>query len=191
MNTSPSWLTTGIRAVLFVVFTFVLAHNILYIYIQPVLQPSGLSGSVDIILFIFGLGAIVSLWIVGALVDRRLQSLVVASVLFFGSAAALIGFLGDVAQIIYLTAIVWGLAFGGFATITQTSLSRFAGSSVDVAQAMYTTGWNTAVAAGGVAGGLLLDRTGTSAFPWIVLGILVIAFASVVGAMNRAPPHRV
>ena len=180
------FLTTGIRAVLFVVFTFVVAHNILYIYIEPLLQPVGLSGNVDVILFIFGLGSIVGLWFVGTLVDRRLQSLAVTSVLIFGVAAILLGFWGDVAQMIYPTVIIWGLAIGGFATITQTALSRFAGNSVDVAQAMYTTGWNTAVAAGGVAGGILLDRSGTAAFPWVVLGILVIALGGVVLAMNRA-----
>lgn len=180
------FLTTGIRAVLFVVFTFVVAHNILYIYIEPLLQPVGLAGNVDVILFIFGLGSIVGLWFVGTLVDRRLQSLAVTSVLIFGVAAILLGFRGDVAQMIYPTVIIWGLAIGGFATITQTALSRFAGNSVDVAQAMYTTGWNTAVAAGGVAGGILLDRSGTAAFPWVVLGILVIALGGVVLAMNRA-----
>ncbi|MCJ2876642.1 MFS transporter [Rhizobium pusense] len=184
------FLTTGIRAVLFVVFTFVVAHNILYIYIEPLLQPSGLSANVDIILFIFGVGSIVGLWFVGALVDRRLQALAWTSVLIFAAAAVLLGFWGDVAALIYPTVIVWGLAIGGFATITQTALSRFAGNSVDVAQAMYTTGWNTAVAAGGVVGGLLLDRSGTGVFPWVVLGILVIALGGVVLAMNRALSQR-
>lgn len=185
------FLTTGIRAVLFVVFTFVVAHNILYIYIEPLLQPAGLSGKVDIILFIFGLGSIVGLWFVGTLVDRRLQSLALASVLIFGAAAVLLGLWGDIGQFVYPTVIVWGLAIGGFATITQTALSRFAGNSVDVAQAMYTTGWNTAVAAGGVVGGFLLDRTGTNAFPWVVLGILVVALGSVILGMNRALSQKV
>ena len=180
------FLTTGIRAVLFVVFTFVVAHNVLYIYIEPLLQPSGLSGNVDVILFIFGLGSIAGLWVVGALVDRRLQSLALASVLTFAVAAVLLAFWGDVAQMIYPIVIVWGLAVGGFATITQTALSRFAGNSVDVAQAMYTTGWNTAVAAGGVVGGVMLDRTGTGAFPLIALAILVFTFVGVLFAMNRA-----
>jgi predicted MFS family arabinose efflux permease len=180
------FLTTGIRAVLFVVFTFVVAHNILYIYIEPLLQPAGLSANVDVILFIFGLGSIAGLWVVGALVDRRLQSLALASVLTFAVAAVLLDFWGDVVQMIYLIVVVWGLAVGGFATITQTALSRFAGNSVDVAQAMYTTGWNTAVAAGGVIGGVMLDRTGTGAFPLVALAILVFAFVGVLFAMNRA-----
>ena len=53
---SGVFLQCGIRAVLFVVFTFIVAHNILYIYLEPFLTPSGLSERVDIVLFIFGLG---------------------------------------------------------------------------------------------------------------------------------------
>lgn len=185
------FLTTGVRAVLFVVFTFIVAHNILYIYIEPLLQPAGLSANVDVVLFIFGLGSIVGLWFVGTLVDRRPQFLALASVVVFGVAAVLLGHWGHVAQMVYPAVIVWGLAVGGFATITQTALSRFAGNSVDVAQAMYTTGWNTAVAAGGIVGGILLDRAGTESFPWVVLGILVASLAGVILAMNKALSQKV
>lgn len=179
------FLMTGIRSVVFVVFAFILAHNILYIYIEPLLRPSGLSGSVGIVLFTFGLGSIAGLWFVGVFVDRRLRILAAASVAIFAVAAVLLGLWGNVALMTYPAVVVWGLAVGGFATITQTALSRFAGSSVDVAQAMYTTGWNTAVAAGGGVGGIMLDRAGTNMFPWTVLTVLAVAFAGV-AAMNKA-----
>lgn len=183
---SSVFLKTGIRAVLFVVFTFVVAHNILYIYIEPLLEPSGLSGKVDIVLFVFGLGSIIGLWFVGAMVDRRLQFLAVASIMIFAVASLLLGLWGDLSQMVYPSVAVWGLAVGGFATITQTALSRFAGESVDVAQSMYTTGWNTAVASGGVVGGVLLDRSGVASFAWIVIGILAVSLLGIVFAMNRA-----
>ena len=183
---SSVFLKTGIRAVLFVVFTFVVAHNILYIYIEPLLEPFGLSAKVDIVLFVFGLGSIIGLWFVGAMVDRRLQFLAVASIMFFAVASLLLGLWGDLSQMVYPSVAVWGLAVGGFATITQTALSRFAGESVDVAQSMYTTGWNTAVASGGVVGGVLLDRSGVASFAWIVIGILAVSLLGIVFAMNRA-----
>jgi predicted MFS family arabinose efflux permease len=180
------FLTPGIRAVLFVTFTFVVAHNILYIYIEPLLQPAGPSASVGIALFIFGLGSIAGLWFVGTVVDRRLRFLAPASVIVFGFAAVLLGIWGDVLQVVYPAVVIWGLAVGGFATITQTALSRFAGKSVDVAQAMYTTAWNTAVAAGGSVGGILLNRAGIGSLSWVVLGILVISFGGMVFAVNKA-----
>lgn len=183
---SSVFLKTGIRAVLFVVFTFVVAHNILYIYIEPLLEPAGLSATVDVVLFVFGLGSIIGLWFVGAMVDRRLQFLAVASIMIFAVASLLLGLWGDLSQMVYPSVAVWGLAVGGFATITQTALSRFAGKSVDVAQSMYTTGWNTAVASGGVVGGILLDRSGVASFAWIVIGILAVSLLGIVFAMNRA-----
>lgn len=183
---SSVFLKTGIRAVLFVVFTFVVAHNILYIYIEPLLEPSGLSANVDTVLFVFGLGSIIGLWFVGAMVDRRLQFLALASIMIFAVASLLLGLWGDLSQVVYPSVAVWGLAVGGFATITQTALSRFAGESVDVAQSMYTTGWNSAVASGGVVGGILLNGAGVASFAWVVIGILAVSLLGIVFAMNRA-----
>ncbi|CAI1661535.1 MFS transporter [Serratia quinivorans] len=180
------FLKTGIRAVLFVVFTFVVAHNILYIYIEPLLEPSGLSADVDIVLFVFGIGSIIGLWFVGSMVDRRLQLLAVASIVVFALASLLLAFWGGFPKMVYSSVVIWGMAVGGFATITQTALSRFAGESVDVAQSMYTTGWNSAVAAGGIVGGILLDRTGLASFAWGVIGLLLLSLLGTILAMNRA-----
>ncbi|MCE1011555.1 MULTISPECIES: MFS transporter [Pseudomonas] len=108
-----------------------------------------------------------------------------ASITVFAFATLLLGLWGYSPQMVYLSVMTWGFAFGGFATITQTALSRFAGDSVDVAQSVYTTGWNTAVASGGVVGGLLLERTGVASFAWIVIGILAISLLGTVFAMNK------
>jgi MFS family permease len=48
----------GVRAVLMITFTFVLAHNILYTYIAPFVVPAGLGERVDLVLLIFGFAAI-------------------------------------------------------------------------------------------------------------------------------------
>lgn len=176
---------SGIRSVLFVVMSFVVAHNVLYIYIEPFLTMSNLSENVDIVLLVFGFGSVIGLWFVGVMVDRKLQFLAVANIIVFAFSALLLGLWGHFAQMVYPSVLIWGLSFGGFATITQTALSRFAGNSVDVAQAMYTTGWNTAVACGGVVGGILLDRAGAPSFAWVVIGILAISLLGTVFAMNK------
>ncbi|UTY60945.1 MFS transporter [Massilia sp. erpn] len=180
------FLKRGIRAVLFVVFSFVIAHNIFYIYIEPLLQPAGLSAKVDLVLFVFGLGSIAGLWCVGLLVDRHVRRLGVINIGIFALAALLLGLWAATPWMVYLAAAIWGVAVGGFSTITQTALARFAGDGIDVAQSMYTTGWNTAVAIGGVVGGILLDRAGSGAFAWTVLAILAACLSGVVFGMNRA-----
>ena len=68
----------GIRPVLFVTLAFVLAHNILYTYIAPFLVP-GLADRIDIVLLVFGLTALASIWIVGVLIDRWLRELVLVT----------------------------------------------------------------------------------------------------------------
>lgn len=184
------FLITGIRSILFVVFTYIVAHNILYIYIEPFLGSSGLSANVGTVLFVFGLGSILGLLVVGAMVDRHLQSLTMVSIFVFAIAALLLGLWGKIPAVVYPSVAIWGMALGGFATITQTALSRLAGKSVDIAQSMYTTGWNTAIAAGGVVGGILLDQVGSARFPWVMIFILGITLLGAVFAakrLNREP----
>ena len=75
-------------------------------------------------------------------------------------AAALLA-IGPGTPVVVAAAIgIWGLAFGGVATLFQTALARRAGASADLAQSLLVTGWNLAIAGGGAFGGLLLDRIG-------------------------------
>jgi predicted MFS family arabinose efflux permease len=172
--------------VLLVVVTFVAAHSILYVYIEPFLAPAGLAANVSAVLLVFGLASLVGLWFVGAAVDRHLRLLIVASILVFAVAALLLGLWGSMPMMVYAAVSVWGVAFGGFAAMTQAALSRLANDSVDVALSMYTTAWNTAVAAAGVAGGVLLDQTGPGSFAWSIVAILSISLGGVVFGTNNA-----
>jgi len=178
--------TVGIRPVLLAVVTFVTAHSILYIYIEPFLASGGLAANVGAVLLVFGLSSFIGLWVVGATVDRHLRFLIVTSILGFAFAALLLGIWGSMPVVVYATASVWGTAFGGFATLTQTALSRLAGDSVDVALSIYTTAWNTAVAAAGIVGGVLLAQTGPGSFAWSIIAFLVICLGAVVLGMNKA-----
>lgn len=182
-------LKKGIRPTLFVVFTFVTAHSILYIYVEPFLEPVGLSANTDAVLFVFGLSSFLGLWIVGFIVDRYLRYLIVVSILVFAFAALLLGVWSAMPVIIYLAVSVWGVAFGGFATMTQTAFSRLADDSVDVALSMNTTAWNAAVASGGVVGGVLLNQARSGAFAGGIIAILALSLVGVVFGVNKALAH--
>lgn len=163
----------GIRAVLFVTLAFVLAHNILYTYIAPFIVPAGMAAHIDIVLFVFGTSALVSIWIVGALVDRWLRELVLVSTVLFVLASLALGLWSDVPVAIYAGVGVWGLAYGGAATLFQTASAKTAGDAADVAQAMIVTAWNIAIAGGGIAGGVLLETLGVASFPWALVVLLM------------------
>lgn len=167
----------GVRPVLFVMFAFVLAHNILYTYIVPYLQPSGLDAEADRLLFVFGVASLAVIPIIGALVDRHLRLLVLASAALFAAASLLLAVFIAQPLAIYLGVVAWGLAFGGAPTLFQTASAKAAGAEADAAQSMIVTGWNTAMAGGGLAGGLLLDSAGATVLPVMLLVILLPALA--------------
>ncbi|KHT41903.1 hypothetical protein RD02_08270 [Pectobacterium brasiliense] len=95
---------------------------------------------------------------------------------------------GDVPAVVYAAAAVWGVAFGGAATLFQTALVRTAEGETDVAQSMLVTAWNMAIAGGGIIGGVLLERLGVAAFSPALLVLLLIAFVVVWSARQHGFP---
>ncbi|MGK9419901.1 MFS transporter [Pseudomonas cedrina] len=174
----------GIRPVLWVTFTYVLAHNILYTYIAPLLVPAGIAVDVDQVLLVFGLAALLSIWLAGVLIDRWLRTLLLISCALFGLVALALAFWISLPVVIYLAVAVWGLAFGGLPALLQTALAKSAGASADAAQSMLVTVWNLGIAGGGLAGGVLLQGWGVSAFAWAVALLMLLALA---GALQAAP----
>lgn len=168
--------TPGVRRVLAVVIAWMLAHNILYTYIAPFVAPAGLGARVDLVLFIFGASALVGIWITGKLVDRHLRSTVLASLAAFGATALAFGLVPANPALIYVGIAVWGISFGGAATLLQTALADAAGRGADVALSMNVVAWNGAIAGAGVVGGMLLDVWGAGAFPWALVILAGIAF---------------
>ncbi|WP_405728091.1 MFS transporter [Streptomyces sp. NBC_00028] len=178
----------GVVPVLFVTLVFVLAHTVLYAYIATFLDEFGLGGSTDLVLLVFGGASLLSIWIVGGFIDRRLRALTVASTVLVGAAAALLAVFADTPAPVYVAAVLWGLGWGGAPTLLQTAVADAGGEQADAAQAMLVTLWNAAMAGGGAVGGLLLGLFGATAFPWSVLALLVPVVAVVVGARTHGFP---
>ncbi|PHN33697.1 MFS transporter [Pseudomonas sp. ICMP 561] len=175
----------GIRPVLLTTLMFVLAHNVLYTYIAPLLEPAGLSEQIDRVLLAFGVAALGGIWLVGVLIDRWLRELVLISIALFLLTAFAWALNGESSQLIYLYVIIWGLAFGGAATLFQTASAITGGAAADVSQSMIVTVWNLGIAGGGLAGGLLLQSFGVQSFNWLVC-LLLIGALVVSASANRA-----
>jgi predicted MFS family arabinose efflux permease len=178
----------GVRPVLGVVVTWMLAHNILYTYIAPFVAPAGLSGRVDLVLLVFGIAALVGIWITGSLVDRQLRGTVLASLAAFAVVALMLGILTPNPTFVVIGVAIWGLSFGGAATLLQTALADAAGDRADIALSLNVVTWNAAIAGGGVVGGLLLDRWGAGSFPWALLILLLGALSIVWFARDHGFP---
>ncbi|MFG3346481.1 MFS transporter [Streptomyces sp. NPDC048018] len=184
------FVTPGIRPILAVIFLWILAHNILYTYISPFLSKAGLGERVDVMLLVFGATAIVGIWLTGMYVDRKLRVLTLGSLAGFAAAALILGIGHSSPVAVVIGVVAWGLTFGGAPTLLQTSIADAAGDGADVAQSMLVTIFNLAVAGGGVVGGLLLESSGATSFPWVLLALAVLAFAIVGTAKAGFKPGR-
>lgn len=179
----------GVAAVLLVTLAFVLAHNILYTYIAPYLSPLDLADRVDVVLLVFGVMSLVSIWITGVLVDRHLRPLMIASCALFAAAALTLGLFTDAAWLVFVSSAVWGLSFGGAATLLQTASAEAAGAAGDVAQSLVVTCWNIGIAGGGIVGGLLLAGVGPGSLSWAALALLIPALAVTTAASRHGFPR--
>lgn len=162
----------GVLKILTMTLAFVIAHNILYTYVSPFLNLSGLSPRTDMVLFVFGIAGIAGLWIVGMFIDRKLWPMTQGSIVFIAGCALVFGFWKTSPLVVLAAASLWGLIFGGVPTLLQTALAKASGGAADVAQAILVTFWNLAIAGGGLIGGLVLNSFGADYLPWAMTAFL-------------------
>ena len=168
-------MTPGVLPVLGVVIAWMLAHNILYTYVAPFVAPAGLEDRVDLVLLVFGITALMGIWIASRVVEGALRSAVLASLVVFGLAALAFGITTASPAMVYAGVGLWGLTFGGAATLLQTALADSARDGADVALSINVVAWNAAIAGGGILGGVLLRSWGVISFPWAVLALILVA----------------
>ncbi|MFD9821246.1 MFS transporter [Streptomyces violascens] len=180
----------GVTPVLFVTLVFVLAHTILYTFIATFLDELGMGNSTDLVLLVFGAASLVSIWVVGAQINRRLRALMIASTLLIAVAAAILAVLSDSTAMVYVAVTLWGLGWGGAPTLLQTAVGDAGGEHADAAQAMLVTLWNVAMAAGGIVGGILLNLLGSTSFPWSILVLLAPVLIVVLAARAHGFPAK-
>ncbi|MBE1491777.1 MFS transporter [Plantactinospora soyae] len=135
----------GVAPVLCVTLVFVLAHTILYTSIAAFLDRFGMSDSTDLVLLAFGATCLLSIWLMGARIHRRLRTLTIGSILLVAAAAAVLALMADSAALVYVAVMLWGLGRGGAPTLLQTAVGDAGGDSGDAAQAMLVTLWNVAI----------------------------------------------
>ncbi|SDO90609.1 MFS transporter [Actinacidiphila guanduensis] len=177
----------GVRPLLWVVAGFMVAHNILYTYIGPLADRAGAGGRLEWVLLVFGLAALLSIWLTGAHVDPHHRRLTVMSAVVLGASAVVLGLAGLSPVVLYAGVAAWGFGFGGSATLFVTAGIRAAGT--DGVQSVLVTVFNLSIAAGGVFGGLLLAGFGVASIPWVAVALMIPTAATTVAARRHAFPH--
>lgn len=184
--------TPGVRPVLATVMAWMLAHNILYTYVAPFAAAAGLAKRVDLLLLIFGAAALLGIGVTSRLVERHLRRTVLVSLATFFALSMTLSLFQQVPAVVFACVAVWGLTFGGAATLLQTALADSAGEGADVALSLNVVAWNSVIAAGGVVGGVLLAQWGADTLPVAMSFVLAIAFLIAWRARRHgfAPGHR-
>lgn len=165
----------GVRSILAVILLWMLTHNLLYTYIVPFLTLSGLAERADQILLVFGIGALAGIAFTGLQVDKRLRKTLLASLALFALISLGLALDGHSPLMVTLCVAIWGLTFGGAATLLQTAIADTTGEQGDMAQSLVVVSWNLAIAGGGLSGGILLNTAGVGIFPWTMLVLLLAA----------------
>ncbi|MFC7586370.1 hypothetical protein ACFQYP_23465 [Nonomuraea antimicrobica] len=178
-------LVPGARTVLGVTLLVLVGHQAVYTYLAPFVAASG-GGRASVVLLVFGVGTVAGIWVVGAVIDR-----------FPGDAAAGAGRRGGRDGGAGRARRVRGagrgggvgVAFGGVPTLLQSALVNVAGAgNADVATSLQTTVYNAGIAAGSLAGGVVLEGAGAGALPWTAFPLVAVALAVAVAARRHAFP---
>ncbi|MFE4172274.1 MFS transporter [Streptomyces sp. NPDC056909] len=184
----------GIRTVLAITLLLLLGHQAMYTYMAPFTERSGLgSGRAGLVLFVFGLATVGGIWLVGVLIDRHPRPTLLGALALIAAAMLALGLFGRDPVVLLAAVAAWGVAFGGAPTLLQTALVRISGPGrADVATSMQTTVYNAGIAAGSLAGGVVLESAGTGAgaLPWTTLPLIAVALATVTAARRHAFPAR-
>ncbi|WP_037836410.1 MFS transporter [Streptomyces sp. NRRL F-5650] len=177
----------GIRAVLLAALLWVLAHNILYTYIAPLLAGTRLR--LDTGLAVFGVASIVGIVATGAIIDRALRATLLGALALVGAASLALANPGLGVLPVAVAVTVWGIGFGGAPAVLQTALADRAGEHTDAAQSVFVTVFNLAVAGGGLVGGSVLAAGATApALAWTALALTILAVLVVVARKRAFPP---
>lgn len=179
--------TRGIPSILWVVAGFMVAHNILYTYIGPLTAAAGVGSQIEWVLLVFGIAALLSIWVTGSFVDPHHRRLIVLSTIAVGTGALVLGFSQLNPVLLYLGVAIWGFGFGGSATLFVTAGVRAA--ETDGVQSVLVTVFNLSIATGGMLGGILLAGFGISSVPWVTVAIMIPVAITTIASRQHAFPR--
>jgi predicted MFS family arabinose efflux permease len=184
-------LLPGVLTVLLVTLLLLTGHQAIYTYITPLAARLGF-GHASLVLFVFGAATVAGIWIVGILIDRHLRAALLGAATLVATAMLALGLYGRIHAVLLTGVALWGAAFGGAPALLQTALVDASSPvNADVATSMQTTVYNLGIAAGSLAGGLILESAGAGVLPWAAFFLAAAALVTVIAARRHAfPAHR-
>ena len=181
----------GVALILVVISAWMLAHNTFYTYIAYYLRFADVGLSTQVALVVFGLAAIVGVWVTGLLIDRALRMLALSSIAAFVAAGVVFAVAHGSAAAVIIAIVLWGVAFGGAATQLQTAMAESSGENADVANSLVGVAFNVAIFGGGVAGAVLITVDDGLGLPTVMVVLALVAFCVALAGRTAFPPRTV
>jgi len=159
----------------------VAGHFAAFTYVGPILREiAGLPVSaVGPILLAYGLVGMGGNFAAGALLGRRVSSIVVTILVVITIALGLLPAAGLQPASGVVLLLLWGLFFGGLSVSMQTWMINAAPSAVEAATALWIAVWNLSIGLGALAGGIAIDNLPLQGAVWIA-GALTLTAALIV-----------
>jgi len=160
------------------------AHNTVYIYLAPYLHDSGTRLPVGVALVTFGAAALIGLAITAALIDRALRRVTLGSIALFVVAGAVLLVGRGSSPAVLAAIVVWGIGYGGAATLLQTAIADAAGPNTDIANSMLGVAFNLAIFGAGILGAVVISAASGVFLP-VVMVVLALAALAITVAEHR------
>ncbi len=173
----------GVVIICAIVLVVMIGHNLFYTYVVPYLTTvAGFApGSISALLFVYGGAGAIGLVVAGTLANRYPRAGLVIAIAVVAASVVVIGMFPTLTVIVLPMIVVWGIAFGGAPAMLQTRLLHTASARLrDVASAYLTTAFNVGIGGGALIGGLILDRVGLRALPFVDAAIIALGVVLVV-----------
>jgi predicted MFS family arabinose efflux permease len=171
--------------VLVVTTVLLIGHQATYTYLAPIGRRAGLDRP-GLTLLVFGAATAGGVAITAVLVDRHLRAMTTTALGLVTASLFAVAVDGSQVGVLLAAVAVWGLAFGGLPTALLTGLIRSSGEqNATTAGSLQATVYNVGVASGSLVGGLVLDRAGAAALPWLASGLVAMAMLLTVGRRAR------
>lgn len=157
-NTSPLALLKlpAVIIVLMLTLLGVMAHYGVYVYITSLVNDISLSGGIEMALFIFGVGSLLSVLLAIRYTDHYLRGLTIAMFTLLMVSMLILRLFGKIPGIAHMAFFLWGLSFGPLVTLLQTAVSRQVSRAKDVVTSIQSSLFNLAIMMASSAGGLWL-----------------------------------
>lgn len=162
----------------------------LFTYITPLLlEVTGLpTGTVPVLLLLYGVGATAGVFIGGRLADWRLMPSLISILGLQAILFACLYVATPNAAAMSVLVVLWGGAVFAFGSPLQSRMLAWAGDAANLTAALIPAGFNIGIAVGAILGASLLDAgLGYRSLPLIgiIASILAVAIATISAFLER------